>query len=208
MSLPQLFIASLEAALNSYIRLDASAAMRLTEMQGRVIRLEILGIDQQVFILPQDDGVMLLGEFDAEADTTLSGTPLAFAKLGLADDTAPILFSGEIRISGDTRLGHQFKKILAAIDIDWEEELAKRVGDLAAHQAGNIFRGMQQWWQRSRTSCELDIGEYLQEESHVLPSLAEVERFVRDVDELREATDRLEARLHRLQKNKHNPEKN
>ncbi|MDH5485875.1 MAG: SCP2 sterol-binding domain-containing protein [Gammaproteobacteria bacterium] len=198
MALPQLFITSLETALNSYLALDVNTVLRLAEMEGQVIRLEILGLNENLYLFPASDGIMLLSDFDAEADTTLSGTPAAFARLGLLDDAAPVLFSGEIKIAGNTRLGHQFKKILSAIDIDWEEELAKVVGDLVAHQAGNVFRGFQGWFERSSAACAMDAGEYLQEESRLLPSNAEVARFVGEVDELREACDRLGARLKRL----------
>ena len=198
MSLPQLFIANLESAFNHYLSLDAEALAKFADMEGRVIAIEIIGLDETLFIFPAADEFMILGNFDGEADTTLTGSPMALARLGMSDDAASILFAGEVKISGDTRLGNQFKKILSQMDIDWEEQLSRYVGDVVAHQLGNMARDFVGWFKRSQSSLLLDVGEYLQEESHLIPANAELNKFIRDVDLLREGVDRLEARIKRL----------
>ena len=198
MSLPQLFIASVETAFNRYLALDPEALSQLAGMEGKIVSIEIKGLNERLFLFPGDDGIMVLSDFDGDADTTLSGTPLALAKLSLSEDAAAVLFSGDVTISGDTRLGHQFKKILAQVNIDWEEQLSRLVGDITAHQIGNALRGFGQWFDRSKQSMELDLGEYLQEESRLLPARAEIDRFIHQVDELRESVDRLQARVQKL----------
>ncbi len=198
MSLPQLFIASIETAFNRYLALDPEAFTRLANMEGKIIAIEIKGLNESLYLFPGDDGIMVLSDFDGDADTTLSGTPLALAKLSLSEDAAVVLFSGDVTITGDTRLGHQFKKILAQVNIDWEEQLSRVVGDITAHQIGNALRGFGQWFDRSKHAMELDVGEYLQEESRLLPAKAEIDRFIHQVDELRESVDRLQARVQKL----------
>ncbi|MCW9014906.1 MAG: SCP2 sterol-binding domain-containing protein [Gammaproteobacteria bacterium] len=198
MSLPQVFIASLESAFNQYLSLDPAALDQLAEMEGKIIAIDISGIGESLYLFPGIDGIMVLGDFDGEADTRLNGTPLALAKLSLSKNAAPVLFSGEVIISGDTRLGHSFKKILSQIDIDWEEQLSLYVGDVVAHQLANVTREFSNWFSRSQRSVQLDIGEYLQEEQHFSPARAEVDRFINNVDEIRNAVDRLQARVNRL----------
>lgn len=112
MSLPQFVIASFETAFNQYITLDPEAMPRFEDMEGRVIAIEIIGLNETLYLFPASDGIMVMSDFDGEADTTLSGTPLALARLSMEKNAMPVLFSGEVRISGDTRLGHQFKKYL------------------------------------------------------------------------------------------------
>ena len=198
MSLPQLVIASFETAFNQYIALDPDAMFRFEDMEGKVIAIEITGLNETLYLFPGMDGIMVMSDFDGDADTTLSGTPMALARLSLQKNAMPVLFSGDVRISGDTRLGHQFKKILASLNIDWEEQLSRVTGDMLAHQIGNGIRGVSGWLNRSKQSLELDVGEYLQEETQILPARAEVDRFIRNVDQLRAGLDRLQARLDRL----------
>lgn len=198
MSLPEILLASLETTINRYLALDPEKMAQFASLEGKVIALDILGIHEQLYLYPGADGIMVMGDFDGEADTTLSGTPLALARLGLSEDAAPVLFSGEVKIAGDSRLGHQFKRLLSEVNIDWEEQLSKYLGDVLAHQLGNAARSCTAWFNRSKQSLALDLGEYLQEESRMLVSRAELDRFVNRVDQLREAADRLDARIHKL----------
>lgn len=108
------------------------------------------------------------------------------------------LFSGGVEIRGDVELGRRFKEILGSIGIDWEEQLARIVGDVAAHQAGNLVRGIAAWGWGVLDSLSRDMVEYLQEERHQVPPAAEIDAFLSDVDQLRIDADRLEARVRRL----------
>jgi ubiquinone biosynthesis protein UbiJ len=67
---------------------------------------------------------------------------------------------------------------------------------------GNLFRSAGQWVKRSSNSVCLDAGEYIQEETHLSPSNAELRKFINQVDEVREAADRLSAKI-QIIKNKH-----
>jgi ubiquinone biosynthesis protein UbiJ len=198
MPLPQALISALETACNKYLALDDETLPRFANFEGRVIAIEILAVNHTLFLFPSADGVMILADFDGEVDTTISGSPMALAKLGLADDSASILFGGEVRISGDTRLGHQFKNVLQQMQIDWEEHLSRYVGDMAAHQLGNAARDFTKWLHRTTSSLYMDVGEYLQEESQLVAGKAEINHFVQQVDALRDAVERIEARFARL----------
>lgn len=199
MSIPQVLIAAMEGAFNRYLSLDPEASDRLVSLEGRVIALDITGLGLQFYLFPAADGVMILEDFDAEADTTLTGTPLAFARLGLSDDSQSEMFAGEVKISGDLRLGRQFNNILGSLEIDWEELLSQYIGDVAAHKLGNLGRDLLAWGRRNVTSMQQNTGEYLQEEVRFLPSQAEVDGFLADVDSLRNDLSRLEARLKKLE---------
>ena len=202
MDFTQAFSASIETALNRYISLDPEALSRFTPLEGKIIAVEIIGLNQTLCLFPSTDGFLVLSDFDGEADATISGTPVALIKLGLADDPKDLLFSGEVTLSGDTRLANQFSRLLSQLDIDWEELLAQNVGDIAAHKVGNVLRSVNHWFKRSTGSVSLDAGEYLQEEVHLSPSNAELRKYIRQVDEVREGVDRLAANIELLKNNK------
>lgn len=196
--LPTAVLAALEAALNRALALDPETAGRLAELEGRVIAIELRGLEQTLYLLPTVDGVRLFGHYEAEPDTTLSGTPFALARVGMGPAGAG-LFSGEVTLRGDTELGQRVKAILGGMEIDWEEHLARYSGDIVAHQVGNLFRGLRDWGRQARTDLGRDLADYLQEERHWLPARSEVEAFGREVETVRDDVERLEARLRRLE---------
>jgi ubiquinone biosynthesis protein UbiJ len=200
MKLPATLASTLESAFNRYLALDPDAGSRLQPLDGRTIALELRGFDLVVCLRVAAGRVRVLPELEAdtEADTTLCGTPLGFARLGLGGDSPDTLFSGDVGISGDVEAGQAFKAVLDELDIDWEEQLAGITGDMVAHQLGNAARSAGNWLRQGRRTLEQDLGEYLQEELRVVPTRIEIENFIGDVDRLRMDLERLEARIRRL----------
>ncbi len=205
-------IGAMETAINAYLALDPLVQKRLAALQGRVIAIELESTPTSplltLYMLPGENGIELLTQYAGEADTTLSGTPMALAKMSLAKkfeaanldcpDANEVLFSGDVVIRGDVELGQRFRHILDEMDIDWEEHLSHLSGDIIAHKAGKLVREVGQWWQQALTTLADDASEFMQQESELLPEAAELSQFMNEVDVLRADLDRLEARVRRL----------
>ncbi len=202
--MPQIITATIETAFNRLLALDPESATQLAEMEGRIICLQLDGLNIKLYLFPSADEVMILDDFDGEADTTISGTPIALAKLGMAADKQAEMFAGDVTISGDLKLGRKFNRVFASLDIDWEEQLSKVVGDMAARSFGNLTRSLFSWHERNQQSMKMNVGEYLQEEVQYLPSKNEIDYFCKQVDECRDEVSRIEARLQRLENQNNN----
>jgi ubiquinone biosynthesis protein UbiJ len=199
MELPTPLTRTLETAVNRYLGMDPACAARMVELEGRCIGIELRGTGMTFYIYPGTQGVRITDRADRPADTMLHGTPLAMARLGLGSNAGKTLFSGAATITGDVETGQTFQGILDDMDIDWEEQLSRLTGDIAAHQIGRAMRQAGKLLSTGRTTLEHDLGEYLQEELRVLPARIEVSNFCNEVDRIRADADRLEARIRRLQ---------
>lgn len=198
-SIQRVALHALEAAVNRGLHLDPAALARMAALEGRMFEIHLRGPDLRLFLLPGGRGVQITDETDRVPDTTISGTPLALLRTGVGRGERPRLFSGDVEISGDVEAGRQLKSVLDEMDIDWEEQLSRLVGDVLAHQVGNVARGLRDWSRQSTQTLQEDIGEYLREESELLPGATEVDEFMAAVDRLRADTDRLEQRIRRLE---------
>lgn len=195
-----LLSAALEASLNRYLALDPESRQRLAALDGRVIAVELRGLDLRLYFLPGDRDIQVLQHYEGEPDATIAGTPLALARLSVASRPGEGLFSEAIELRGDTDLSRKFQALLQSVEIDWEEHLAQLVGDRLAHQTGRLVRQGREYAGRAGETLRQDVSEYLVEEARLLPSHAELELFHADVDILRDDTARLEARLQRLER--------
>ncbi len=198
MSLTAAGLAALERLFNRYLALSPGVSERMARLHGRVFRFQLEGLGVSLHMVPGPDGVSLLQSIEGEPDCTLRGTPLALLHLGDEKRGPDSLFAGEVTISGDTELAHRLGDVLAGMDVDWEEELSRYTGDVVAHQVGRGVRGGLHWGARTLETLGLDLTEYLREELALLPERDEVDGFLRDVDELRDDVERLEARLRLL----------
>ena len=111
-----------------------------------------------------------------------------------------LLTSGKVVMTGDVVIAEHLKQIMAKMEMDWEEKLSHLIGDIAAHQVGNIFRSANQWRKSTIESTEQNVTEYLQEEIRLLPPREEIDDFFDDIDLIRNDIDRLEALWQRLKK--------
>ncbi len=190
-----LLTAVLERALNRYLQLDPESLSRLATLAGKVLKVEFLGWDISCYLFPDEQGVRLQNYWEGPVDATLKGSPLSLLRVGLARDEKTVALASEIIMEGDVELAHRLSQIMQEIDIDWEEPLAHRVGDVLAHQIGNGVRGMKRWGEAVWSSMRNNMTEYLQEESRYLPPRQEIEDFYTDLDTLRNDVERLAMRL-------------
>jgi len=109
------------------------------------------------------------------------------------------LFSNQIQILGDVQFAKQLQDWQQQFDFDWEQQLANITGDALAYPLAQGLRRGGAWLDDNRSELETSVAEYLREESHFLPDKSQTDRFLQQVDILRADTDRLEARIKRLQ---------
>jgi len=196
--LPTAITTGLEVAINRVLQLDEDIQPRLKTLQGKVIAIDVRGLDVPLYLIPEANKLSVYGRFEGEPDTTLRGTPLGLMRMGLSKHADDALFAGDVVISGDVELGQKFSEILEAMDIDWEEHLSHFTGDLVAHKMGNAVRSLFSWSQQTVGTLGQDVGEYLQEENEAVPNQDEAESFMSQVDVLRTDVDRMEARVRRM----------
>ena len=181
------------------LRLDAATLARVAELQGKAIRLRAAGDRPlEIFVLPDASGLRLRAEHDREPDVTLTGDIPILFRFALRRIIPDVVAAGEVRISGDIDLGQRFQRLLEQANIDWEEQAARMLGDVPAHQLGNALRGLGGWSRQALHTLKQDLGEYLQEESRLLPVRARAGAFRQSVETLECDLENLEKRLARL----------
>ena len=203
MKIPTPFLSAVETAINAWLKLDDEALPRFAELEGKIIRLHITGLDFNLYFFPSASGIQVLGNYPSEedggvVDATIHGSPMAVIRLGTSNNAGETLLKSDVEIDGDMHVAETFSAILKAVDIDWEALLSKLVGDIIAHQAGQVARGATNWFKETAEAMKLNTGEYISEESKLSPADAEINDHIEQVDDVRMGVDRLEARINNL----------
>lgn len=195
--LNQFLVTTVETLINQTLRLDPPSLQALGKLSGKIIRIELNDIDLNFVLFPDNQGIIILSDYKGEVDVCIKGAPFTLLRLLLEQETI-LVNSPDVTISGKINVAQQLLQILKELDIDWEEQLAKRLGDVFAHKLGTLFRQCQDYTNERMKTLQLNTSEYLQEEIRHLPSYAEIETFLNAVDTLRDDLERLEQRVQRL----------
>lgn len=81
---------------------------------------------------------------------------------------------------------------------DWEEQLSRVIGDVLAHRLSNGLRGVYKSYKRGIKSFEKNLTQYLQEEANLLPPREALEDFFQDVQQVHDAVNQCEIKLHKF----------
>ena len=188
-----------ETSLNKVLRLNPETVDQLSQLNSKVIAIQLTSPAATLSLQPSSEGIQI-DQFERDdADVTLCGSGSDFFRLLTAADSSDAMFGKSITVSGDSGLATRFSKILIDAALDWEAILAQLLGDLPAHEVARYLRWKAQLYLNTGNSLMLNLEEYLKEELRILPSVPEVSQFSSEVDQIRQDTERLSARIARLQ---------
>lgn len=189
-------LASAEKMINAALRYDPATRIGLAQLEGKIIALQITTPDITIFAMPMDDELRLMGNWDGDVDTRISGSLLALAQLSQTE--IHNLKDSGVTVMGDLLLLADIQRLVKNLDIDWEEMLSQFTGDIIGHQTAQLVRAKAGWAKDRAKNGQRLTREFLTEELRALPGKAELNDFYQQVDELRLAVDRAAARLERL----------
>lgn len=184
----RLLLPPLQKALNRVLALDAETQARLRQLNGHVIKIELLTIDQVFFLTLEQDQLQLRETSDIAPDIIIQATPTAlFQMVSRQQD----LYGSDVKITGDMGVGQAIKDIFSQIDIDWEEGISHYTGDVVARGVTQGLRKIHAWQRRTHENLQQDYKEYLQEEIELLPRREAFNTFCQQVTTLRDDVERL-----------------
>lgn len=196
--LTQALLAGVELGINRVLRLDATALPRLARLSGKVIAVECPAPALQLFVLPGEDGLRLASQWEAEADCRLRAPAASLLRLASGADKSATLHGPEVELEGDSAILLDLAAVLQDLELDWEYELSRWLGPVASQLFGAHLRSRARWTRQSLDSLRLDLADFLSEESRALVGQREAEARFAELDALKLALDRLDARLERL----------
>ena len=179
--------------LNRQIERSSPAREATAALEGKTLAIRLRDTALSLHMTVADGALSLTAEYTEDPDAILETTPLGLAQLARGE-----LTSGRASVSGDPVIAREFEQLLQATRPDWEEELSRIVGDVAAYQIGNAVRGLFDFGRRATDSFTRDTAEYLQEERRDLPAPAEIEEFNRQVTEIAGRVDAIGKRVEQL----------
>lgn len=190
------FARSVERLAAGALRYDPGTRNSIKSMSGRILAIEVTQPQFTLYLTVEHDQVRLPLAVDSEPEATLRGSLTDLAAL-MSRESFSLANSG-VTLQGNAQLVQQWRRILHRLDIDWEEPLNNLVGDLAGHPLAQGLRSLAGKMRRDANNLPVYLADYLTDELQLLVSHDEAELFFDDINQLRSASDRLEARLQRL----------
>jgi len=165
------------------------ARQRLLAWAGHTVSIKLFPLRLTLTVTAA--GTFAAAEACAAPDAHIELGPVQAARLAMKD---PAAFHNVV-IDGDAQFAAILGSIFRELDWDAEADLARVVGDVAAHRLVHSARSLHAWQRHAMDSAQQSLVEYATEERPLLAKRRHIATFIDDVDAVRDDTARLEKRL-------------
>ena len=195
-----MFDTPIAAALNRLLRTNSWAAERLLPHAGKTVALVCAPVEVKLTVCAS--GEVTAAPRETAEDARITVTPGVLLRLAAREENA----WAAAETTGDMDFAAAVDYLWRNLEWDYEEDLSRVFGDIAAHRMGTGLRELDRWGRAALTNVGRGLAEYATYEQPALASAGAVQAFVRDVDEARDAVERIAKRIELIERRLASPD--
>jgi ubiquinone biosynthesis protein UbiJ len=198
MPLDNLLYGLIETGLNKLQQLDSSAQQKRRVLDGTVFGVALKELNKPIYLIISKQKIDILNTYDWQPDCFIRLSISAIKELQNNQQLPHLIKTEQLEVEGDIQLAQQFAQLLTEMDIDWEEHLSTKVGDLLAHKLCYHGKNAKHAFISKFKNIEQHSAQFLTEEMKIAPSALEVAHFCEQVEEIETQSTRIESRINHL----------
>ncbi len=175
-------------------QLDPALFTPLEDHLGKTVCIHLAHFPALYFEI-QKNGLLLCQNPPSHIDTTFEGTLTAFLEMVLSKKP----HTKGLHIRGDMACAKALYDAWQYSDWDFENQLAKIVGDTLAHTICQGLRQSHAFMLKTYENRKQDTADYLQNEKGILVSPLESEDLYAKISRLRDDVERFAVKIHLLE---------
>lgn len=189
-------IITINKALKLLAKLDPQVSDLLAPLEGKALSVYISDINYTISLDVKNAALVAT---NTPTSNILSGKLAYILELIFNKNLQELTIAKKLDYQGSLKDLNEFNKFLNAIDIDLVYKISQATSPEFANIITKPLDKAKQYIKTSRQETIIDIKDYLTEEKKILISKNEIEIFYRQIQELKQATDRIQAKLNLLQ---------
>ena len=196
--LAQILSSSLELIINKALALNSYAVdLNKLEQKTLTIALTELGFPLSFSV---NSNAIIVSNLTERADCTIHTSVSTLRALKVEQQLTDLIKQGKLDLTGDIKVAQQFSVFAENLDIDWQSELAKHIGDVPTHKLVSFGNNMANKLQFAAKQINADMSEYIVHEKCLVATRSQVEKFNLQVRNVSDQVDSLETRIKTLMK--------
>lgn len=202
----QLLSLAIEKAFNKALALDLSNP-NLTDLNGKSLIVDLRELEfvlqfTIVSAIAKDSPIVVSApadEHDIEsADCRIHTSLRALKELRQTQALTELIKQGQLDIIGDIKVAQQFAGHIESLNIDWQSELAKNIGDVPTYRVQQITQDAIKTVKEAQKQLETDLNEWLVHEKKLIVTKFELSDFSDKVTLATQHTEQLSMRITNL----------
>ena len=189
MPLDNLACAFIETSINKLQTLDSTAITKRIQLDNQIIGVALKEVNKPLYFVISQQQIDILSQFEGECDCFIRVSLTAISDLKNNNQLTTLIKTGQLDVEGDIQIAQQFAQLLTEMEIDWEEHLSQKVGDVIAHKFCYFVKTAYQQHKKQFTRLEKHTANLITHELKIAPGPLEVAHFCDQIEDLEKTVD-------------------
>lgn len=199
--LPQAATASIELIINKALGLNINKRVSYSAVAQKTLTLELAELPFLLCFtvnrLPSSTEVIVRTHAE-HSDCSIQTSLNTLKKIKEEQSLTELIKKDELNVTGDIKIAQQFANIAQSLEIDWQTELAKHLGDVPTHKLLHFCNKITKSVSATGKRLEADIGEYLVHEKRLVVTNSQINAFIQQTKDVVHQVDNLSSRIDKL----------
>lgn len=197
---PQLFCSVVESIANQALAMSPASTPLLDKLSEASLLVELAELGFPLMFRQHHQKLLITSPDDSSnADCSLHTSLSTLNELRSEYQLTELIKQEKLDIQGDLKVAQQFAAIAESIDIDWQAELEKHIGDIATYKLFSIGKKVAKKAEFVKTQISSDASEYLVYEQKLVVPQPEIQRFADGVSAVTHQLSQAEQKIQQLQ---------
>ena len=188
-------ILTINKALELLPNLDPQASALLLPLNDKSLTIVITDMDYTISLNITDNTI---SADQISSSNILSGKLAYITELLFNKNLQELIMAEKLKYEGSLGDLKGFNEFFNAIDVDIAYKISQHTGPIIADIIVKPFKKTREYIKTSNQETIIDIRDYLTEEKRTLISTNEVNIFFKEVQEIKQSVDRVEAKIQLL----------
>jgi len=193
----QALSATLETLINQFLRYNLHGTRALKPLSGKTLTVKLAELPWPLSFTISHEKVHVTSSEEHYHCCLITSISTLF-ELNKNQQLTDLIKNDQLDIQGDLKVAQRFAEIAQTLDIDWQSELAKRIGDIPTYQLGQLGRQLRDKLNFAAKQIQADAGEWLVHEKRMIVTAAELDSFSLEVEQVEQQASALQQRLEQL----------
>jgi ubiquinone biosynthesis protein UbiJ len=195
--LQQTLCSTIEYAVNQALafNIKGNNVLRALEQKTLTLLLTELGFPLSFSI---NENKILVTSLIERSDCTIKTSVKTLLELKKEQQITGLIKQEKLDVQGDIKVAQLFANIAESLEIDWQSEIAKHIGDIPTYKLSKFGKNVARNFNFATQQIQADASEWLVHEKRLVVTSSQLHRFSQQVSEVSRQADTLSERIQRL----------
>ena len=193
----QTLCSTIELAVNQALALNINGnnVVSALEQKTLTILLTELGFPLSFSI---NENNVLVTSLTERSDCTVNTSVKTLLELKKEQQITELIKQEKLDVQGDIKVAQLFANIAESLEIDWQSEIAKHIGDIPTYKLSQFGKNLAKKFNFATQQIQADASEWLVHEKRLVVTSSQVHDFSRQVSDIARQVDIISERIQKI----------